>query len=79
MGQEAIVRLLHGTTDWLIIRKGVQKGCILSLYLCNFYAEYIMQNAGLDKSQARIKTARKNINNLIYADDSTLMAEMKRN
>ena len=74
MGQEAIVRLLHGTTDWLIIRKGVQKGCILSLYLCNFYAEYIMQNAGLDKSQARIKTAR-STNILRYADYTTLMAD----
>ena len=74
MGQEAIVRLLHGTTDWLIIRKGVQKGCILSLYLCNFYAEYIMQNGGLDESQTGIKIAGRN-NYLKYADDTTIMAE----
>ena len=75
MGQEAIVRTGHGTTDWFKIEKGVRQGCILSSCLFNFFAEYIMQNAGLDDSQARIKIARRNINNLRYADDTTLMPE----
>ena len=61
--------------DWFKIGKGVQQGCILSPYLCNLYAEYIMQNAGLDESQAGTKTARKNISNLRYADDTTLMVK----
>ena len=74
-GQEAIVRTGHGTTDWFQIGKGVLQGCILSHCLFNLYAEYIMQNAGLDKAQAGIKIARRNINNLTYADDTTLMAE----
>jgi len=74
-GQEATVITRHGTTDWLQIGKGVPQGCILSPCLFNFYAEYIMQNAGLDEAQARIKIARRNINNLIYADDTTLRAE----
>ena len=68
-GQEATVRTGHGTTDWLQIGKGVCQGCILSPCLCNLYAEYIMRYAGLEESQARIKIARKNINNLRYADD----------
>ena len=75
MGQEATVRTRHGIMDWFKIAKGVHQGCILSPYLFNFYAEYIMLNAGLDESQAGIKFARKNINNLRYADDTTLMAE----
>ena len=74
-GQEATVRTGHGTTDWLQIGKGVCQGCILSPCLFNFYAEYIMQNAGLDEAQAGIKIAGRNINNLRYADDTTLMAE----
>ena len=74
-GQEATVRTGHGTTDWFQIGKGVRQGCILSPCLCNFYAEYIMRNAGLEEAQAGIKTARRNINNLRYADDTTLMAE----
>ena len=74
-GQEAIVRTGHGKTDWFQIRKGVRQGCILSPCLFNFYAEYIMQNARLDEAQAGIKIARRNINNLRYADDTTLMAE----
>ena len=65
----------HGTTDWFQIRKGVRQDCILSPCLFNLYAEYIMRNAGLDETQAGIKIARKNINNLRYADDITLMAE----
>ena len=65
----------HGTTDWFKIRQGVRQGCILSLCLFNLYAEYIMQNARLDEAQAEIKIARRNINNLRYADDTTLMAE----
>ena len=76
-GQEATVRTGHGTTDWFQIGKGVRQGCILSPCLINFYAEYIMRNAGLDEAQAGIKTARRNINNLRYADDTTLMAESK--
>ena len=74
-GQEATVRTGHGTTDWFHIGKGVRQGCILSLCLFNFCAEYIMRNDGLDEAQAGIKTARRNINNLRYADDTTLMAE----
>ena len=74
-GQEATVRNGHGTTDWFQIGKGVRQGCILSPYLLNFYAECIMWNARLDEAQAGIKTARRNINNLRYVDDTTLMAE----
>ena len=74
-GQETTVRTRHGTTDWFQIRKGVCQGCILSPCLFNFYAEYIMRNAGLEEVQARIKIARRNINNLRHADDTTLMAE----
>ena len=74
-GQEATVRTGHETTDWFQIGKGVCQDCILSLCLFNFYAEYIMRNAGLEEAQAGIKTARRNINNLRYADDTTLMAE----
>ena len=74
-GQEATVRTGHGTTDWYKIGKGVQQGCILSPCLFNLHAEYIMRNTGLDEAQAGIKIARRNINNLRYADDSTLMAE----
>ena len=73
--QEATVRTGHETTDWLQIGKGVRQSCILSPCLFNFYAEYIMRNAGLEEAQAGIKIARKNINNLRYADDITLMAE----
>ena len=74
-GQEATVRTGHGTTDWFQIGKGVHPGCILSPSLFNFYAEYIMRNAGLEETQAGIKIARRNINNLRYADDTTFMAE----
>ena len=74
-GQEATTG--HGTTDWFQIGKGVHHDCILSPCLLNFYAEYIMQNAGLDETQAGIKIARRKINNLRYADDTTLMAESK--
>ena len=74
-GQEATVRTRHGTTDWIQIRKGVRQGCILSPCLCTLNAEYIMRNAGLDEAQAEIKITRRNINNLRYADDSTLMTE----
>ena len=74
-GQEATVRTVHGTTDWFQIGKGVHQGCILSPCLFNFYAEYIMRNAVLEEAQAGIKIARRNINNLRYADDTTLMAE----
>ena len=73
-GQEAAVRTGHGT-DWFQIGKGVRQGCILSLCLFNLYAEYIMRNAGLEEAQAGIMIARRNINNLRYADDTTLMAE----
>ena len=73
--QEAIVRTGHGTMDWFKIEKRVHQGCILSLCLFNLYAKYIMQNAGLEESQAGIKIARRNSNNLRYADDTTLMAE----
>ena len=74
-GQEATVRTGHGTTDWFQIGKGVRQGWILSPCLFNFYAEYIMRNAGLEDAQAGIKITRRNINNLRYADDTTLMAE----
>ena len=74
-GQETTVRIGHGTADWFQIGKGVPQGCILSPYLFNFYAEYIMQNAGLNEAQTRIKIAGRNINNLRYADDTTLKAE----
>ena len=74
-GQEATVRTGHGTTAWFQIGKGVRQGCILSPYLFNLHAEYIMRNAGLEEAQARIKIPRKNINNLRYANDITLMAE----
>ena len=74
-GQEATVRTGHGTTGWFQIGKGVRQGCILSPCLFNSYAEYIMRNAGLDEAQAGIKIAGRNINNLRYADDTTLMAE----
>ena len=77
VGQEATVRTGHGTKDLFQIEKGVHQGCILSLYLFNFYAEYIMRNAGLDEVQAGIKIARRNINNLRYADDTTLMSKSK--
>ena len=73
--QEATVRTGHGTTDWFQIGKGVCQGCILSPCLVNFYAEYIMINVGLEETQAGIKIARINLNNLRYADDTTLMAE----
>ena len=75
-GQEATVKTVHGTTDWFQTEKGIRQGCILSSCLFNVYAEYIMQNAGLDEAQAGIKIGRRNINNLRYADD-TLMAESK--
>ena len=74
-GQEATVRTGHGTTEWFQIGKGVCQGCILSPCLFNLYAEYIMRNAGLEEAQVGIKIARRNINNLRYADDTTLMAE----
>ena len=76
-GQEATVRTRHGTTDWFQIRKGVYQGCILSPWLFNLHAEYITQNARLDESQGGVKTAGRNINNLRYADESTLLAESK--
>ena len=75
VGQEATVRTEHGTTDWFQIGKGVRQGCILSPCLFNFYAEYIMRNARLEEAQAGIEIARRHINNLRYADDTTLMAE----
>ena len=78
-GQEATVRTGHGTTDWFQIGKGVLQGCILSPCLLNFYAEYIMRNAGLEEAQAGIKIARRNINNLRYVFDTSLMAETKKN
>ena len=76
-GQEATVRTGHETTDWFQIWKGVRQGCILSPYLLNLNAEYIMRNAGLEEAQAGIKIAGRNVNNLRYADDTTLMAESK--
>ena len=74
-GQEATVGTEHGTTDWFQIGKGVRQGCILSLCLFNLYAEYIMRNAGLEEAEAGINMAGRNINNLRYADETTLMAE----
>ena len=74
-GHEATVRTRHGATDWFQIGKGVRQGCILSPCLFNLYAEYIMRNAGLEEAQAGIKIARRNVNNLRYTDDTTLMAE----
>ena len=79
VGQEATVRTEHGTTDWFQIGKRVCQDCILSPCLFNLYAEYIMRNAGLDEAQAGIKIAGRNINNLRYADDTTLLAEVKKN
>ena len=76
-GQEATVRTGHGTTDWFQIGKRIHQGCILSPCLFNFYAEYIMRSAGLDEAQAGIKIAGRNINNLRYADDTTLLTESK--
>ena len=77
-GQKATFRTGHGTTDWFQIGKVVRQGCILSPCLFNFYAEYIMRNAGLEEAQAGIKIARRNTNNLRYADDTTLLAESKQ-
>ena len=77
-GQEAIVRIGHGTADWFQIRKGVHQGCILSPCSFNFYAEYIMRNAGLQEAQAGIKIVGRNINNLRYADNTTLMIESEK-
>ena len=74
-GQEATVRTKHGITDWFQIRKGLHQRCMLSVYLFNLYAEHIMRNAWLDETQAGIKITRRNINNLTYADDTTLMAK----
>ena len=76
-GQEATIRTRHGTTDWFQTGTGVRQGCILSPCLFNLYAEHIIQNARLDEAQAGIKIAGRNINNLRYADDTTLMAESK--
>ena len=78
-GQEATVRTGHGTTDWFQIGKGVCQGCILSPFLFNLYAEYIMRNSGLEEAQAGIKIVGRNINNLRYADDTTLRQKVKRN
>ena len=78
-GQEATVRTGHGTTDWFQIGKGVRQGCILSPCLFNLYVEHIMENARLDEAQAGMKIAWRNINNLRYADDTTLMAESEEN
>ena len=77
-GQEGTVRTGHGTTDWFQIGKGVRQGCIVSPCLFNIYAEHIMRNTGLEEAQAGIKIARRNINNLRYADDTTLMAENEK-
>ena len=77
-GQEATVRTEHGTTDWFQIGKGVCRGCVLSPYLFNLHAEYIVQNVGVDEAQAGIKTAGRNINNLRYADDTILRAQKQR-
>ena len=74
-GEEATVRTLHRTTDWFRVGKGVRQGCTLSLYLFNLYAEYIMRNALLNEARTGIKMARRNINNLRYADDTTVMTE----
>ena len=78
-GQEATVRTGHGKTDWFQIGKRVHQGYVLSSCLFKFYADYIMRNSGLDEAQAGIKIARRNINNLRYADETTLMAERKKN
>ena len=78
-GQEATVRTGHGTTDWFQIEKGVRQDCILSPCLFNLYTEYIMQNAGLGEAKPGIKIARRNINNLRYADDTTLWHKVKKN
>ena len=78
-GQDATVRTGHGTTDWFQIGKGVHQGCTLSLCLFNLFAECIMRNSGLDEAQTGIKTARRNIINLIYADDTTLWQKVKKN
>ena len=78
-GQETTVRTGHGTTDWFQIQKGVCQGCILSSYLFNLYAEYIMRDAGLDEAQAGIKIARRNINNLIYEMTPPLQQKAKKN
>ena len=78
-GQEATVRTGHGSTDWFQVGKGVRQGCILSPCLFNFYAGYIMRNAGLEEAQAGIKIARRNLNHLRYADDSTLWQKVERN
>ena len=78
VGQEATIRTGHGTTDWFQIGKGVHQGCVLSPCLFNLYTEYIMRNTGLEEAQAGIKIARRNINNLRYADDTTLMAEIEK-
>ena len=75
MGQEATIRTLYGTTDWFRTEKGVRQGCLLSSCLFNLYAEQIMRNAGLDELQAGIKIGGRNINNLRYANNTTLMAE----
>ena len=77
-GQKATVRTGHGTIDWFQIGKGVRQGCILSSCLFNLHTEYIMRNAGLEEAQAGIKIAGRNINNLRYADDTTLMAEIEK-
>ena len=77
-GQQATVRTGYGTTDWLQVGKGVHQGCILSLGFFNLYAEYIMRNAGLDEAQSEIKIAGRNLNNLRYADDTTLTAESEK-
>ena len=74
-GQKVTVKTGHGTTDWFQVGKGVRQGCILSSCLFNFYTEYIMRNPGLEEAQARIKVAGRNINNLRYADNTTLMVE----
>ena len=74
-GQESIIKTGHGTTDWFLIRKGVCQGCVLSPYLFNLHAAYIMRNARLEETQAGIKIAGRNINNLRYADETTFMAE----
>ena len=79
VGQEATVRTGHGTMDWFQIGKGVHQGCIVSPCLFNLHAKYIMRNAGLDEAQAEIKIAGRNINNLRYADDTTLKQKAKKN
>ena len=78
-GQEATVRTVHGTTDWFQIGKGVHQGCVLSPCLSNFYAEYIMRNAGLEEAQAGIKIAGRNMGHLRHADDTTPWQKVKRN